>query len=68
MKPNSKLTPQEVRTMPLDTFEKRFGFRPVDALEKEWFTMLGKRIDQLSRDMIAAGIIPPGDLSQVIMK
>jgi hypothetical protein len=56
-KPNSELTPQEVIAMPEDEFERRFGFRPVDALEKKWFAVTTKRLDSLSRGAIEAGLL-----------
>lgn len=67
MKTNDELTPDEVKAMPLKEFEERFGFRPVDALDKWGFAWMGKRMDPMTRDMISAGIIPVPDLSEVIM-
>ena len=62
-----KLTPEAVIKMPLREFEQRFGFRPADALEKRWFAITGKRLDETSRLAIECGITPRGDLSQVVM-
>ena len=60
------MTPDEVLAMPLDEFETTFGFRPVDAIEKKWFAMIGERLDPLCRAyIIAANMV--GDLSGVNM-
>ena len=65
-----QLSPEDVMKMPLDEFEQRFGFRPVDALEKKWFAVIAKRILPIQREMIAAGILDDvgsDDLSNVVM-
>ncbi len=65
-----QLDPEDVIKMPLDEFEQRFGFRPVDALEKKWFAVVAKRILPIQREMIAAGILDDAgsnDLSNVVM-
>lgn len=67
MKPNDELSPAEVITMPLSEFEERFGFRPVDALEKRFFAVTGKRPDAMQREMIEAGLMGEADLSKVVM-
>jgi hypothetical protein len=43
------MSPEEVIQMPLADFEKMFGFRPVDAFEKKWFAITGKRADDTTR-------------------
>lgn len=68
MKPNSELTPDEVKSMPLDEFEKRFNFRPVDALEKWCWAMQGKRLDPTSRGAFEAGVIDMPDLENIVME
>lgn len=60
MKSNDELSPEEVIRMPLSEFEHRFGFRPVDALEKKFFASNGKRPSQTVREALEAGVI--GDL------
>ncbi len=62
------LTPTDVISMPMDEFEKQFGFRPGDALEKKWFAVTGERITSLQREAIMSGILEAGDLSGVIME
>lgn len=66
-KPNSELTPADVKAMPLDEFESRFGFVPIDALEKWGFAMQGKRMGQMERAAFSGGIIDMPDLSGVVM-
>ena len=44
MKTNAELSPEEVIKMPLKEFEERFGFRPVDALEKHSLASNAKRL------------------------
>lgn len=67
-KPTTKpLTPADVMAMPLAQFEQWFGFRPVDALEKKWFAVNARRITPDARAAIDAGILPAGDLGQVVM-
>lgn len=70
MKSNDGLSPEDVKAMPLAEFEKRFGFRPVDALEKKFFATTGSRPDALQREMIEAGLFEPpvDDLSTVAME
>lgn len=62
------LTPDDVVKMPLAEFEQCFGFRPVDALEKKFFAVTGKRPDQFQREAIEARVL--GDISHdgVVMK
>lgn len=67
MKDNCDLTPIEVKQMPLDEFEQRFKFRPVDALEKCGFAMLGQRMHPETRAAIEAGILDMPDLTDVVM-
>lgn len=61
------LTPDDVKAMPLDEFEGRFGFRPLDALEKYGWAMLAERISPHTRQAMRAGIIPTPDLSNIVM-
>jgi hypothetical protein len=67
MKSIEQLTPDDVKAMPLDEFEKRFGFRPVDALEKWGWAMQGKRITPDTRALMTAGILDVPDLDDVVM-
>ena len=60
------MTPDDVLAMPLDEFERTFGFRPVDAIEKKWFAMLGERLNPICRAYIIASD-EVGDLSKVNM-
>jgi hypothetical protein len=60
-------TVEDVIKMPLAEFEGRFGFRPVDALEKKHFAVTGNRPDQFIRDAIAAGVIGETNLDGVVM-
>ena len=63
-----RLTPEDVIKMPLAEFEQRFGFRPDDALEKHWFAVVGKRLDDIARGAMEIGLVPTGDLSKVVME
>ena len=63
----NQLTPAEVKAMPLAEFEKQFGFRPVDALEKWGWAMQGVKINQLARDMMRIGIIDKPSLADIVM-
>ena len=62
-----ELTPQDVKRMPLSEFERRFGFRPRDALEKCAWAMQGQLMDDTAVSAMVAGIIPKPDLSDVVM-
>jgi hypothetical protein len=66
-KRNDKLTPQEVKRMGLKEFEQRFGFRPVDALEKQFFAATGKRPMFIQREVMMAEVLGPVDTSDVVM-
>ncbi|MBR9800574.1 hypothetical protein GYB59_02210 [bacterium] len=66
-KPNNQLTPGEVKIMGLAEFERRFGFRPVDKLDKWSFALRGQRISSDARAAIGCGLIPHPDLSVVLM-
>lgn len=68
MKPNSKLRPDEVIAMPLCEFEQRFGFRPVDALEKYWFAAVAKRINSDCRMACEIGLLGDLGLENVNMR
>lgn len=61
------LTPADVIKMPLDEFEKRFGFRPVDALDKHYYAITAIRLDPVVRQMIESGILGVPNLSNVVM-
>lgn len=67
METNDELTPPEVKAMPLQEFEERFGFRPIDALEKWGFAMQGRRIDSMTRQMMNAGVIDKPNLADIVM-
>lgn len=58
--PNDELGPDDVIAMPLTEFEVRFGFRPVDALEKHYFASNAKRLQPHIREALEAGVI--GDI------
>jgi hypothetical protein len=60
LKSNDQLTPTEIIAMPLSEFVERFGFQPVDKLEKHWFAVNAKRLGEMERAALEAGII--GDL------
>jgi hypothetical protein len=64
---NDQLTPAEVKAMPLEEFEQRFGFRPVDALEKWGWAMQGVRINDMSREMMRVGILDTPSLADIVM-
>ena len=59
------MIPDDVIRMPLADFEKRFRFRPVDAFEKKWFAVTGKRATDTARAFAALEDI---DLSDVVME
>jgi hypothetical protein len=61
------MNPDEVIKMPLDDFEKAFGFRPRDALDKKWFAINGNRITETTR-AFALHLMGDLNLSDVIMK
>lgn len=67
--PNNKLTPDQVKAMPLQEFEQRFGFIPIDALEKWGFAMMGERMSEQVRAAYFAGLIlEMPDLTGVVME
>ena len=68
MKPNDQLTPPEVKAMPLQESQERFGFRPLDALEKWGYAMQGRRIDAMTRQMMSAGILDMPILADIVME
>ena len=67
---NSQLTPPDVIAMPLDEFEKRFGWRPVHPFEKKYFAITTKRPGAIEWDALRMGIIEEDEesLSKVMMK
>lgn len=67
MAKNDRLTPTDVKAMPLAEFEKRFGFRPTDALEKQYFAATAKRLPAFQRAALEAGVMGAIDLSDVVM-
>lgn len=62
-----ELSPDDVIKMPIAEFEQRFGFRPVDALEKKHFAVCAKRPSQFERDAIEAGVLGDLSLNGVVM-
>lgn len=66
-KANHNLTPQEVKAMGLKEFERRFGFRPVDAYEKHFFAGLGERPSPIVLEGIRAGIAGEVDIAAINM-
>ena len=64
----SEITPGDVKKMSLSEFERRFGFVPVDALEKWGWAMQGKILDHSSRAAFVEGIFDMPDLSGVVMQ
>jgi hypothetical protein len=65
--PNNGLTPHDIRAMGLIEFRNRFGFRPADALEKDWFIANGRRIDSACRAVIESGALGELDYSAINM-
>lgn len=68
MKSNDQLTPQEVIAMGLRVFRQRFGFRPRDAYEKQFFAATGKRPTLVQYEAIRAGVIGSIDISTINMQ
>lgn len=68
MKRNDRLTTTEVKRMPLAEFERRFGFRPTDALEKQYFAATAERLPAFQRAALEAGVMGAIDLSDVVME
>ncbi len=67
--PNNKLTPDQVKAMSLQEFEQRFGFIPIDALEKRGFAMMGERMNERVRAMFLTGMMGTlPDLTSVVME
>lgn len=67
MKSNKNLTPQEVCAMGLREFERRFGFRPIDAYEKYLFAAVAKRPSTMELDAVRSGVLGDVDVSGVNM-
>lgn len=65
---NGELSPEDVIRMPLVEFEYRFGFRPIDALEKKHFAVTGNRPDQFMRVALKAGVVGEYSLDNVVME
>lgn len=67
---DAELTPGDVIAMPLGEFEERFGFRPVDALEKHWFASNATRLPDLMREALESGVLDEikPDLDHVVME
>lgn len=65
---NKELVPKDVIDMPLAEFEQRFGFRPIDALEKKHFAVTGERPSQFIRDALETGIAGQIRLDDVVME
>jgi hypothetical protein len=67
MKRTADLRPSEVKAMGLREFEERFGWRPVDALEKYYFAGSARRITPIVREALQSGVLGPLTLSDVVM-
>ena len=65
---NEDLSPEDVIKMPLAEFEERFGFRPVDALEKKHFAVTGNRPNEFVRDALQAGVMGELTTEGVVME
>lgn len=66
---NDQLRPADVIGMGLAEFKWRFGFRPVDRLEKWWFAIRMKRLDAAQRREFETGALArPGDLDGIVME
>lgn len=59
---------RDVIRMPLAEFKKRFGFVPVDALEKKYFAITGNRPTQFQREAIEAGVVRDLSCDDVVME
>lgn len=66
-KANKNLTAREVCAMGLREFERRFGFRPRDAYEKQFFAAVAKRPSPMEHDAVRAGVLGEIDVSSVNM-
>lgn len=67
MKPTQLLTSKDIKRMPLDEFEKKFGFRPKNAMEKYFFACNGERASQLTIMAMEAGVIGKVNTDDIIM-
>lgn len=66
---NDQLRPADVIRMPLAEFERRFKFRPTDALEKKWYAITAKRLSKRDRAEFDSGTLGGlGDLDGVNME
>ena len=68
MKSNDELSVGEVAGMNLAEFEERFGFVPADALDKLFFAVVGKRMDDTHRRAFESHLLEHGDLSRIVME
>lgn len=66
-KANKNLTASEVCRMGLREFERRFGFRPVDVHEKQFFAAVAVRPSLTELAALRAEVLGPADLSHVNM-
>ncbi len=60
-------TPKEIQEMKLKKFNRLFGFVPVDAIEKYWFSVNGKRLDAKMRMAVEMGMAGDIDTDCVVM-
>lgn len=66
---NDQLRPADVIRMPLAEFERRFGFRPSDKLEKKWFAITATRLTDGNRQALTSGVVGGlGNLDGVVME
>ena len=64
---NDGLAPADIAAMPLILFERYFGFRPRDALEKKWFAITRTRITPSVRAALEAGTLGNIPLNDIVM-
>jgi len=62
------MNPETVKAMPLEEFERTFGFRPQTALEKWVFAVNGGQPNPTALAAVEQGILGEPDLSTVVMK
>ena len=67
-KRTDRLTPADVKVMTLAEFERRFGWRPADALEKAYFAATAERLGAFERAALEAGVLGDIDITTVVME
>jgi hypothetical protein len=65
---SKRLSTATILAMPLKEFSRRYGFTPIDAMEKCWFAMNGTRLCDAARMRFGRNVEKMMDENTVVME